>query len=104
MSTEVASTEAEQDNQALTNMDNTESMQFLTFIVGEEYYGIDILKVREIRGWGEPTQIPNAPEYIISWTSPCIFFHIFVYCIVLKLCNFKQIQQRTIRDMTLSLS
>lgn len=38
--------------------------QFLTFMLGEELYGVDILKVQEIRGWSEPTQIPNAPEFI----------------------------------------
>lgn len=38
--------------------------QFLTFVLAEESYGVDILKVQEIRGWSQVTQIPNAPEYI----------------------------------------
>ncbi|MDD9912734.1 MAG: chemotaxis protein CheW [Alphaproteobacteria bacterium] len=38
--------------------------QFLTFTLQEETYGVDILKVQEIRGWSEPTPIPNAPEFI----------------------------------------
>ena len=38
--------------------------QYLTFILGKETYGLDILKVQEIRGWTQVTQIPNAPNYI----------------------------------------
>lgn len=38
--------------------------QFLTFILGSETYGIDILRVQEIKGWEEPTSLPNMPDYI----------------------------------------
>ena len=38
--------------------------QYLTFIMSDEEYGVDILAVQEIRGWEEPTFIPNAPNYI----------------------------------------
>ena len=38
--------------------------QFLTFILSDEEYGVDILRVQEIRGWESVTTIPNAPEYI----------------------------------------
>lgn len=38
--------------------------QFLTFILAEETYGVDILKVQEIRGWKNVTPIPNAPKHI----------------------------------------
>jgi len=38
--------------------------QFLTFILGPETYGIDILRVQEIKGWEETTQIPNMPDYV----------------------------------------
>ncbi|MDE0724755.1 MAG: chemotaxis protein CheW, partial [Alphaproteobacteria bacterium] len=38
--------------------------QFLTFELNNELYGVDILKVQEIRGWTEVTNIPNAPEFI----------------------------------------
>lgn len=38
--------------------------QFLTFIMDEEEYGVDILAVQEIRGWEATTVIPNAPDYI----------------------------------------
>jgi purine-binding chemotaxis protein CheW len=38
--------------------------EFLTFRLGAEEYGIEILKVREIRGWENPTAITNTPEFI----------------------------------------
>ncbi|MBS1170468.1 MAG: chemotaxis protein CheW [Burkholderiaceae bacterium] len=37
---------------------------FLSFRLGEEEYGIDILKVQEIRGYENVTRIANAPDYI----------------------------------------
>jgi len=38
--------------------------EFLTFTLGNEEYGIDILKVQEIRGYDAVTHIANAPEFI----------------------------------------
>ena len=38
--------------------------EYLTFRRGEEEYGIDILKVQEIRGYEQPTRIANAPSFI----------------------------------------
>ena len=38
--------------------------EFLTFTLGEENYGVDILKVQEIRGYDSVTRVPDAPEYI----------------------------------------
>lgn len=38
--------------------------QYLTFILAGEEYGVDILRVQEIRGWGSVTPIPNTPAYI----------------------------------------
>ncbi len=38
--------------------------EYLTFRLGREEYGIDILKVQEIRGYEAPTRIANAPEFI----------------------------------------
>lgn len=38
--------------------------QYLTFILAGEEYGVDILRVQEIKGWDTVTQIPNTPEYI----------------------------------------
>ena len=38
--------------------------EFLTFRLGRESYGIEILKVQEIRGYETPTAIANAPAFI----------------------------------------
>jgi len=38
--------------------------EFLTFKLGSEEYGIEILKVQEIRGYDAVTHIANAPEFI----------------------------------------
>jgi purine-binding chemotaxis protein CheW len=38
--------------------------EFLTFTLGKEEYGIDILKVQEIRGYEAVTKIANTPEFI----------------------------------------
>jgi purine-binding chemotaxis protein CheW len=38
--------------------------EFLTFRLGAEEYGIDILKVQEIRSYEQPTRIANAPVFI----------------------------------------
>jgi purine-binding chemotaxis protein CheW len=41
-----------------------QSREFLTFRLGAESYGIEILKVQEIRGYETPTAIANAPAFI----------------------------------------
>ena len=38
--------------------------QYLTFTLADESYGLEILKVREIRGWEPVREIPNTPDYI----------------------------------------
>ena len=38
--------------------------EFLTLRLGEEEYGIDILRVHEIRSYEQPTRIANAPAFI----------------------------------------
>ena len=40
------------------------SSQFVTFMLAAEEYGIDILRVQEIRGWEAVTPIPKAPEFV----------------------------------------
>jgi len=41
-----------------------EKREFLTFTLGREEYCIDILKVREIRGYDAVTRVANAPDFI----------------------------------------
>lgn len=38
--------------------------EYLTFVLGEEQYGLEILKVQEIRGYDVVTQIANTPDFI----------------------------------------
>ncbi|MEY4756187.1 MAG: hypothetical protein RJA34_1085 [Pseudomonadota bacterium] len=38
--------------------------EYLTFRLDREEYGIDILKVQEIRGYEPPTRIANAPSFL----------------------------------------
>ena len=42
----------------------TEGNQYLTFLLQEEQFGLDILCVQEIKGYSRVTQIPNMPDYI----------------------------------------
>jgi len=43
---------------------STAGGEFLTFRLGAEEYGIDILKVQEIRSYEQPTRIANAPSFV----------------------------------------
>ncbi|WP_287927497.1 MULTISPECIES: chemotaxis protein CheW [Diaphorobacter] len=43
--------------------------EYLTFRLGQEEYGIDILKVQEIRGYENPTRIAHAPAFIKGVTN-----------------------------------
>jgi purine-binding chemotaxis protein CheW len=38
--------------------------EFLAFTLGKEEYGLDILKVQEIRGYETVTRVANAPEFV----------------------------------------
>ncbi|MBK1689698.1 chemotaxis protein CheW [Rubrivivax gelatinosus] len=53
-----AATDSPQDATAL------HAREYLSFKLGAEEYGIDILKVQEIRGYEPPTRIANAPLFI----------------------------------------
>jgi purine-binding chemotaxis protein CheW len=50
----------------ISQLQNTEQdgSQFLTFLLAGEEYGVDILRVQEIKGWDTVTPIPNTPDYI----------------------------------------
>jgi len=57
-----------QDVQANTNdaegAEQSELVQYLTFMMADEEYGIEILSVQEIRGWEPMTVIPNSPVFV----------------------------------------
>ena len=40
------------------------NLQFITFRIGKEEYGVDIMAVREIKGWAPATRLPNSPHYV----------------------------------------
>jgi len=42
----------------------SDGSQFLTFNLGDELYGVDILRVQEIKGYTAVTKIPNTPPHI----------------------------------------
>jgi purine-binding chemotaxis protein CheW len=48
----------------LANASTARSGEYLTFRLGSEEYGIDILRVQEIRSYEAPTRIANAPSFI----------------------------------------
>lgn len=43
---------------------NEDERQYLTFQLGNEFYGVNILKVQEIKGYTDVTRIPNTPDYM----------------------------------------
>jgi purine-binding chemotaxis protein CheW len=45
---------------------NDAPRQVLTFSLGSEVYGVDILRVKEIRGWSPATRIPHAPPCVLG--------------------------------------
>ncbi|MDW8002892.1 MAG: chemotaxis protein CheW [Deltaproteobacteria bacterium] len=45
-------------------MANEKILQLVTFKIGNEEFGVDILKVQEINKMMNITRIPNAPEYV----------------------------------------
>ncbi|MEI7669257.1 MAG: chemotaxis protein CheW [Pseudomonadota bacterium] len=52
--------ESERDSTAQKGI----AQQLLTFTVEKEEYGVDIMTVREIKGWTETTRLPTAPDFM----------------------------------------
>ena len=38
--------------------------EFISFAIGDDQYGVDIMAVREIKGWSEITHLPKQPDYV----------------------------------------
>jgi purine-binding chemotaxis protein CheW len=53
------------DQSALTEPAGV-SLQYLTFMLDGEEYGVEILGVQEIKGWEKCTQIPNTPDHVLG--------------------------------------
>ena len=45
---------------------NDELLQFVTFYIGEELYGVDIYKVREVIKLIDITSVPRSNEYVVG--------------------------------------
>ncbi|MFZ6031787.1 MAG: chemotaxis protein CheW [Melioribacter sp.] len=45
-------------------VENAEILQLVSFLIGEEEYGVDILLVQEIIRMMEITKVPNAPDFV----------------------------------------
>jgi purine-binding chemotaxis protein CheW len=67
METTMTVTQAAQSAEAPPAGQKTgEIKQFISFKIGDEGYAIDIMAVREIKGWTETTPLPNQPSYILG--------------------------------------
>ncbi len=58
---EAAVTNEQESLDEETRLEN--AVQFLSFSLGDEEYGVDILSVQEIRSWEPVSRIPNVPAY-----------------------------------------
>ncbi|MCR6632237.1 MAG: chemotaxis protein CheW [Magnetospirillum sp.] len=45
-------------------MSDISTKQFISFTIGDEEYGVDIMAIREIKGWTVTTELPNTPPFI----------------------------------------
>lgn len=43
-----------------------DASQYLTFLLGDEEYGINILSVQELRGWTPVSRLPDMPPHILG--------------------------------------
>ncbi len=48
----------------MTETTTTSSIELLTFQLADQEYALDIMSVREIRGWTRATPLPHAPHYM----------------------------------------
>ncbi len=54
------------NNQISTGEASADSNQYLTFSLGSEEYGVDILSVQEIKGYVPTTRMPNSPPEVVG--------------------------------------
>lgn len=62
--TQIAAIKNADRSHAHDSLGGEAGLQYLTFFLAGEEYGVDILRVQEIKGWVPVTVIPNTPEYI----------------------------------------
>jgi purine-binding chemotaxis protein CheW len=49
---------------AATSADAGTLAQLISFAIGDDQYGVDIMAVREIKGWSQITHLPRQPDYM----------------------------------------
>jgi len=54
------------DNISSPAVEGNAAGQYLTFLLAGEEYGLEILRVQEIKGWNSATPIPNTPEHVLG--------------------------------------
>lgn len=54
------------DDRTPNSLPGSGPRQFLTFSLGAERYGVDILRIQEIRGWSPVTNVPNLPPHVLG--------------------------------------
>lgn len=58
MTTDIENNETELDSEI------EQGNEYLTFSLADEEYGVDILRVQELRGWEPVTRVPNSPDFV----------------------------------------
>ena len=53
-----------ESEKSVSNEEGLATQQYLTFLMNNEEYGVDILAVQEIRGWERATMVPNSPSHM----------------------------------------
>ena len=66
---QMTTTETTAATAALADDDLGEAKQFLTFVLDGEEYGVEILRVQEIKGWEGVTRVPHTPHSLLGVTN-----------------------------------
>lgn len=48
------------------NLSASDLIQYLTFAVGQEEFGVELTSIMEIKAWMPPTRLPNAPDFLLG--------------------------------------
>lgn len=52
--------------EAIDSQPTADQLQCLTFALSSEVYAVDVLEVKEIRSWSEPTPMPETPDSVLG--------------------------------------
>lgn len=52
------------ENKISKEVDEGANKQFLTFRIDKEEYGVELMSIREIKGWSSTTKLPNSPSFM----------------------------------------